>query len=167
MGKAGTKPEGTVWVAEYYLGRKVFNYTLPRGSVYSWFVAYADTFTVAVPSYTQNFRLERTESGNYNVYIPETDTAVPVNFLGEYLQDPTILDRAYPMLRYAIKDIRVLSKIHDKPFGINGVITTILDRDMSTIIRGFTLTVGDKLWAIVLDEDGRVMIVEEITISTN
>ena len=167
MGKAGAKPDGTVWVTEYYNGQEVFNYTLPRGSVYSWFVAYADTFTVAVPSYTQNFRLERTETGTYNVYIPETETTVPVNLLDEHLQDPTILDRAYPMLRYAVKDGRVLSKIHDQPFGINGVITTILDREMSTIIRGFTLTVGDELWAIVLDEHRRVMIVEEIIISTN
>jgi hypothetical protein len=167
MGKAGTKPDGTVWVTEYYHGQQVFNYTLPRGSVHSWFVAYADTFTVAVPSYTQNFELERTETGNYNVYIPETDATVPIDSLDEHLQDPTILDRAYPMLRYAVKDGRVISKIHDQPFGINGVITTILDRDMSTIIRGFTLTVGDELWAIVLDERRRVMIVEEIIISTN
>ena len=167
MGKAGTNPDGTVWVTEYYQGHQVFNYTLPKGAVYSWFVSYADTFTVAVPSYTQNFTLERTETGSYNVHIPETDAAVPINHLGEYLQDPTVLDRAYPMLRYAIKDVRVLSKIHNKPFGINGVITTILDRDMSTIVRGFTLTVEDELWAIVLDEDGRVILVEEIIISTN
>lgn len=167
MGKAGPKSDGTVWVTEYYHGHQVFNYTLPAGAVYSWFVSYADTFTVAVPSYTQNFTLERTETGSYSVYVPETGAAVPIAHLGEYLQDPTILDHAYPMLRYAIKDVRVLSKIHDQPFGINGVITTILDRDMSTVIRGFTMTVEDKLWAVVLDEDGRVILVEEIIISTN
>jgi hypothetical protein len=166
MGKAGPKPDGTVWVTEYYHGHQVFNYTLPAGAVYSWFVSYADTFTVAVPSHTQNFTLERTETGSYSVYVPETGAAVPIDHLGEYLQDPTILDQAYPMLRYAIKDVRVLSKIHDQPFGINGVITTILDRDM-TVICGFTVTVENKLWAVVLDEDGRVIIVEEIIISTS
>ncbi|MBN2336080.1 hypothetical protein JXL21_11020 [Candidatus Bathyarchaeota archaeon] len=167
MGKAGEKSDDTVWVAEYYCGREVFNYTLPRGAVHSWFVSYADTFTVAVPSYKQNFTLERTETGGYNVYVPETGVSVAINHLGEYLRDPTVLDHAYPMLRFAIRDVRVLSKIHDKPFGINGVVTTILDRDMSTVIRGFTMTAEDKLWAVVLDEDGRVILIEEIIISTD
>lgn len=167
MGKAGSLQDGTVWVTEYYKGCQVFNYTLPKGAVYSWFVSYADTFTVSVPSYNQNFKLIRTEKGEYDIYIPEAEATVPISHLDEYLQDPTILDRAYPMLPYAIKDVRVLSKIFDQPFGINGVITTIIDQDMSTIICGFTLTVGDELWAIVLDERGRVIIVEEIIINTN
>ena len=140
------------------------NYTLPPGAVHSWFVYYADTFTCAVPTHNQQFQLQRTTTGNYQVYIPETDATVPINHLAEYLQDPTILDRAYPMLQYAINDIRVLSKIHDTPFGINGVITTIPD-PYHTIITGFTINVNEELWAIVLDEDGRVIIVEQIQIT--
>ena len=94
-GKVGTNVDGTGWVSEYFRGREVFNYTLPYGAVYSWFVSYADVFTVAVPLYSQDFELERMESGDYNVYIPERDVSVPVKFLAEYLQDLTILDRAY------------------------------------------------------------------------
>ncbi len=164
MGKAGENPDGTVWVAEYYRGKKVFNYTMPNGSVHSWFVSYADVFTVAVPSYSQGFELERTETGDYNVYIPEQDVAVPIKHLGEYLDDPTVLDKAYPMLHYAISDIRVLSKIHEDSFGINGVVTIVLDDYMTTRIIGFTLTTKDGLWAVVLDDDGRVMLVEDIKI---
>ncbi len=161
MGKAGENPDGSVWVTEYYWGQEVFNYTLPKGAVYSWFVSYADVFTVAVPSHSQNFELERTEAGGFNVYIPESDNSVPIRFLGESMDDSTVLDRAYPMLQYAISDIRVLSKIHEGPFGINGVVTQILGRDR-TIIVGFTMTTGDDLWAVVLDDDGRVIVVEEI-----
>jgi hypothetical protein len=161
-GKVGTNVDGTVWVSEYYRGHEVFNYTLPWGAIYSWFVSYADVFTVAIPSYSQGFELIRTESGNYDVYIPEHDTSVPIGSLAQYLQDPTILDRAYPMLQYAVRDIRVRAKIYEEPFGINGVITKIFDRDMSTIILGFTLKTGDELWAVVLDEDGTIILVEEI-----
>jgi len=163
MGKAGTHPDGTTWVAEYLYGRQVLNYTLPPGAVHSWFVSYANTFTCAIPSHNQQFELKRTETGNYNVYVPKTQATVPINHLAEYLEDPTILDKAYPMLQYAIKDVRVLSKIHEKPFGINGVITAISD-SYNTIIMGFTLTVEEQLWAVVLDEDGSVIIVEQIEI---
>ena len=165
MGKAGTTPDGTSWVAEYYMGYEVFNYTLPHGSVHSWFVSYADTFTVAVPSYSQGFELERTDTGNYNVYIPESGTSVPINHLGDFMEDSTILDSAYPMLQYAINDVRVLSKIHDTPFGINGVITKILDNRMNTVVYGFTFIAEEHLWAVVLDEDGRVIIIEEISLT--
>lgn len=163
MGKAGENPDGSVWVTEYYWGQEVFNYTLPKGAVYSWFVSYVDVFTVAVPSHNQGFQLERIETGGYNVYIPETDNSVPIRFLAESIDDSTVLDRAYPMLQYAVQDIRVLSKIHEGSFGINGVVTQILDRDR-TIIVGFTVTTGDDLWAVVLDDDGRVIVVEEIVI---
>ena len=140
------------------------NYTLPPGAVHSWFVSYADTFTCAIPAHNQHFQLQRTTTGNYQVYIPETEATVPINHLAEYLKDPTILDRAYPMLQYAVNDIRVLSKIHDTPFGINGIITKIPD-PYHTIIQGFTINVQDQLWAIVLDEDGRVIIFEQIPIT--
>jgi len=164
MGKAGTHPDGTTWVAEYLYGRQVLNYTLPPGAVHSWFVSYADTFTCAIPTHSQQFELQRTETGNYQIYIPERENTVPINHLADYLQDPTILDRAYPMLQYAINDIRVLSKIQDTPFGINGIITKIPD-PYHTIIQGFTININDQLWAIVLDEDGRVIIVEQIQIT--
>jgi hypothetical protein len=150
-------------VTEYYWGHEVFNYTLPKGAVYSWFVSYADVFTVAVPSYSQGFQLERQDSGEYYVYVPEEDNSVPIQFLGEYLDDPTVLDRAYPMLQYAVRDVRVLAKVHEGSFGINGVITQITDR-YRTFIVGFTFTTGDDLWAVVLDDEGRVMVFEEITL---
>ena len=70
------------------------------------------------------------------------------------------------MLQYGIRDVRVLAKIHEKPFGICGVITKVLDS--GSIIRlGFVLNVNDELWAVVLDEDGRVIHLEEITITVN
>jgi hypothetical protein len=166
MGKVGENPDDTVWVTEYYWGYEVFNYTLPKGSVYSWFVSYADVFTVAVPSYSQRFQLERQESGEFYVYIPESDNSVPVRFLGDYLQDPTILDRVYPMLQYAISDVRVFSKIHESPFGVNGVITQIQGPG-KTMIVGFTFTTGKDLWAVVLDDDGMVMVFEEIKIGVD
>ena len=143
----------------------VFNYTLPQGPVYSWFVSYADVITVAVPSYTQNFTLELTESGNYRVYVPETDVYVPVNLLGDYLNDETILDEAYPLLSHAVRDIRVRVKVHEKPFGICGVITKILSAPRSTRIIGFVINVEDELWAVVLDDES-VMLIEEIVVST-
>ena len=164
MGKAGTHPDGTTWVAEYLHGRQVLNYTLPPGAVHSWFVSYADTFTCAVPTHNQQFQLQRTPTGNYQIYIPETEATIPINHLADYLQDPTILNRAYPMLQYAINDIRILSKINDTPFGINGIITQIPD-PYHTIITGFTINVNEELWAIVLDEHGTVIIVEQIQIT--
>jgi len=157
-------PGGTVWVTEYYRGYEVFNYSLPNGKVYSWFVSYADVITVAVPSYSQNFELNRTGSGDDYVYVPDRDVSVPINLLGDYLNDETVLDSAYPLFSYAIRDIRVRVKIHDKPFGICGVITKIFSADRSTLIIGFVVNVEDELWAVVLDEDGRVMLVEEIIV---
>lgn len=160
-------PADTTWVAEYLRGFEVFNYTLPKGTVYSWSVSYIDVITVAVPSYSQNFTLNSTDSGSYNVYVPYRDVSVPVHLLGDYLNDETILDSAYPLFSYAIRDIRVRAKIHEKPFGICGVTTKVLSGDWSTVIIGFVLNVDSDLWAVVLDDDGRVMLIEELIVSVN
>ena len=163
--KSDDEIDGTVWITEYYRGQMVFNYTLPQGPIYSWFVSYADVFTVAVPSYTQNFTLERTESGNYRVYVQEADVYVPVNLLGDYLNDETILDKAYPLFSLAVHDIRVRAKVHEKPFGICGVITKILSGPRSTRIIGFVINVEEELWAVVLDNES-VMLIEEIIVGS-
>ena len=160
-------PTGTTWVTEYLRGYEVFNYTLPKGKVYSWSVSYIDVITVAVPSYSQNFTLNTTDSDNYRVYVPYRDVSVPVHLLGDYLNDETILDSAYPLFSYAVRDIRVRAKIHEKPFGICGVTTKVLSGDWSTVIIGFVLNVDSDLWAVVLDDDGRVMLIEELIVSVN
>ena len=160
-------PTGTTWVTEYLRGYEVFNYTLPKGEVYSWSVSYIDVITVAVPSYSQNFTLDYTESESYNVYVPYRDVSVPVNLLGDYLNDETILDSAYPLFSHAISDVRVRAKVHEKPFGICGVVTKVFSADWSTLIIGFVLNVDGDLWAVVLEDDGRVMLIEELTVSVN
>jgi hypothetical protein len=166
-GDDGVASTGTTWVTEYLRGYEVFNYTVPKGKVYSWSVSYIDVITVAVPSYSQNFTLDYTESGSYNVYVPYRDVSVPVSLLGDYLNDETVLDSAYPLFSHAIRDIRVRAKIHEKPFGICGVVTKVFSDDWSTLIIGFVLNVDGELWAVVLEDDGRVMLIEELTVSVN
>jgi hypothetical protein len=157
-GKVGSNADGTVWVTEFQNQRVIFNYTLPEGAVHSRFLEYASSSIVAVPSYSQGFELERTENAYYNIYIPERDTSVPLSDLYEYAEtyDKTILIEGYRMLDIAIGDVRVLSKIHDVPFGINGVVTDI-HKNRTTSIIGFILSVDGKHYMIRMEPKSKTV----------
>ncbi|MBT3284948.1 hypothetical protein HN807_04595 [Candidatus Bathyarchaeota archaeon] len=164
-GKVGSNADGTVWVTEFENQRVIFNYTLPEGAVHSRFLEYSSCSIVAVPSYSQGFELERTENAYYNVYIPEMDASVPLSELYEYAEsfDKTILIEGYWMLDIAINDVRVLSKIHDVPFGINGIITDI-HKNRTTSILGFILTVEGKHYRVMIEPKWKmVKLIEEIS----
>jgi hypothetical protein len=151
-GKVGNNPDGTVWVAEFIRDRVVFNYTLPASSVHSKYLYYESVSMVAVPNYSQGFELERTEDGQYAVYIPARRATVLVSNLEAYMRqhENTILLEAYSLFSRTVNDIRVLSKIHDSEFAVNGVVTQI-HSDWTTTISGYILTAEDKHYAVLLD----------------
>lgn len=165
-GKVGANPnEGTVWVAEFIKNKVVFNYTLPLGAVHSRYVYPSSVSIVAVPDYSQEFKLERTEEGLYAVYYPKYEATIPVTNLDAYLRlkEPTVLLNAYDMFAVTVQDVRILSKIHDEPFAINGVVTFI-HKDGYTSINGYILTVEDKHYSVIVDfKDHFVKSVDEIT----
>jgi hypothetical protein len=151
-GKVGTNPDGTVWVAEFIKDRVVFNYTLPASSVHSKYLYYESVSIVAVPSYSQDFELVRTEEGQYAVYIPARAATVLVTNLETYMRgyEDTILLEAYSLFSKSISDVRALSKIHEEKFAINGVVT-LIHNDRTTTISGYVLTVGDSHYMVMLD----------------
>lgn len=151
-GKVGSNPDGTVWVAEFIKDKVVFNYTLPASSVHSRYVYYSSVSIVAVPKYSQRFELERTEDGLYAVYYPKRGATIPVTNLKSYesSRDDTILVETYDLLSSSISDIRILSKIHDSPFAINGIVT-LIHKDGSTKISGYVLTVDNIHYMVMLD----------------
>ncbi len=165
-GKVGTNPnDGTVWVAEFIKNKVVFNYTLPLGAVHSRYVYPSSVSIVAVPDYSQEFELDRTEEGLYAVYYPKMDATIPVTNLEAYLRlkEDTILLEAYDLFAESVQDVRVLSKIHDKPFAINGVVTFI-HKDGFTSINGYIFTVDEKSYSVVIDyKDHFVKQVEEVS----
>ncbi|TRO60023.1 hypothetical protein E2P71_00970 [Candidatus Bathyarchaeota archaeon] len=151
-GKVGTNPDGTVWIAEFIKDRVVFNYTLPASSVHSKYLYYAAVSIVAVPEYSQEFRLVRTEEGEYAVYVPERDATVLVSNLRTYMMqyEDTVLLEAYSLFSKSIDDVSVLSKVHEKDFAINGVVT-LIHKDMTTSISGYILTVGNNYYLVMMD----------------
>ncbi len=61
-----------------------------------------------------------------------------------------------------MSDIRILSKIQDSPFAINGVVTHV-HKDGSTSLSGYVLTVDEKHYMVMLDpKQGSVITVTEI-----
>lgn len=164
-GKVGANPnEGTVWVAEFIKNKVVFNYTLPLGAVHSRYLYPSSVSIVAVPDYSQEFELERTEEGLYAVYYPKFEATIPVTNLDAYLRlkEPTVLLNAYDLFAESVQDVRVLSKIHDKTFAINGVVTFI-HKDGYTSINGYIITVDDKSYSVIIDYKERfVKLVEEV-----
>jgi len=163
-GKVGTNPDGTVWVAEFIKDKVVFNYTLPASSVHSRYLYYAASSIVAVPNYSQELKLERTEDGYYAVYYPARDATIPLTNLATYeeTREKTVLLEAYKLFSNSASDIRVLSKIQNKPFAINGVFT-LIHNDGSTTINGYVLTVDNKHYLVIVDlKEGNVKKVEEI-----
>ncbi len=152
-GKVGANPnEGTVWIAEFIKDKIVFNYTLPLGSVHSQYVYYSSVSIVAVPDYSQEFELDRTEDGLYTVYYPKYEATIPLTNLDAYLRlkEDTVLLQAYDLFAETVQDVRILSKIHDKPFAINGVVTFI-HKDGYTSINGYVFTVDGKSYVVVID----------------
>jgi hypothetical protein len=151
-GKVGTNPDGTVWVAEFIKDTVVFNYTLPASSVHSRYVYYSSISIVAVPKYSQDFELERTEDGQYIVYYPSFKASIPVNSLESFVEgkEGTDLVKVYGLFAQSVSDIRVLSKIHESTFSINGIVTMI-HRDRSTSIDGYVLTADNKHYMVMLD----------------
>jgi hypothetical protein len=151
-GKVGTNPDGTVWVAEFIRDRVVFNYTLPHSSVHSKYLYYESVSIVAVPLYSQDFQLERTEDGQYAVYIPARKATVLVSNLETYLRqyEDTVLLEAYSLFSRSVGDVRVLSKIHDSKFAVNGVVTMI-HTDGTTTISGYVFTADGKHYVVMLD----------------
>ena len=163
-GKVGTNPDGTVWVAEFIKDKVVFNYTLPASSVHSRYVYYSSVSIVAVPNYSQNFELERTEDGLYTVYYPKREATIPVTNLKSYesSRDDTTLVETYDLFSRSISDIRILSKIHDSPFAINGIVT-LIHKDGSTKLSGYVLTVDGLHYMVMLDQkQGSVIAINEI-----
>ena len=163
-GKVGTNPDGTVWVAEFIKDKVVFNYTLPASSVHSRYLYYAASSIVVVPNYSQELKLERTEDGYYAVYYPARDATIPLTNLATYEEthEKTVLLEAYKLFSNSASDIRVLSKIQNKPFAINGVFT-LIHNDGSTTINGYVLTVDNKHYLVIVDlKEGNVKKVEEI-----
>lgn len=151
-GKVGTNPDGTVWVTEFIKDREVFNYTLPASSVHSKYLYYEAVSIVAVPKYSQDFEIVRTEEGLYAVYVPEREATVLVSNLKTYMgqYEDTILLEAYSLLSKTISDIRVLSKVHEAKFAINGVVT-LIHKDRTTTISGYILTVGKDHYMVMID----------------
>ena len=93
------------------------------------------------------------------------DASVPLSELYEYTEayDKTVLIEGYRMLDMAISDVRVLSKIHDVPFGINGVVTDI-HKNRSTSIMGFILSIEGKHYKVMIEaKDKTVRSVTEIS----
>lgn len=164
-GKVGTNPnDGTVWIAEFIKDKVVFNYTLPFGAVHSKYVYHSSISIVAVPEYSQEFELDRTEEGLYAVYYPKYDATIPTTTMEAYLhhREDTVLLEAYDLFAETVQDVRILSKIHDKPFAINGVVTFI-HKDGYTSIQGYVLTVDSKSYVIVIDyKDHFVKSIDEI-----
>lgn len=163
-GKVGPITDGTVWVAEFIKDRVVFNYTLPASSVHSRYVYYSSISIVAVPKYSQEFKLERTEEGLYAVYYPKRKATIPLTSLESYERnkDETVLVQCYDLFSESISDIRVLSKIHESTFAINGVVT-LIHNDGSAKICGYVLTVEGKHYMVMLDQKlGRVVAVNEL-----
>lgn len=151
-GKVGTNPDGTVWVTEFIKDRVVFNYTLPASSVHSKYLYYEAVSIVAVPDYSQDFELVHTEEGQYAVYVPGREATVLASNLRTYMMqyEDTILLEAYSLFGKSIGDIRVLSKIHEAKFAINGVIT-LIHKDRTTTISGYILTVGEDHYMVMMD----------------
>ena len=151
-GKVGTNPDGTVWIAEFIKDRVVFNYTLPASSVHSKYLYYEAVSIVAVPEYSQEFMLVRTEEGQYAVYVPEWEATVLVSNLRTYMMqhEDTVLLEAYSLFSKSIGDIRVLSKIHETEFAINGVVT-LIHKDRTTTISGYILTIGEDHYMVMMD----------------
>lgn len=163
-GKVGTNPDGTVWVTEFIKDKEVFNYTLPASSVHSKYLYYSAVSIVAVPSYSQDFELVRTEVSEYAVYVPSREATVLVSNLAEYMSDyeNTVLLEAYSLFSDSMSDISVLSKIHESPFAINGVVT-LIHKDMTTTISGYILTVDEKHYLVMYDvKEGYLKSVEEV-----
>ena len=163
-GKVGDNPDGTVWVAEFIKDKVVFNYTLPKSSVHSKFLYYSSVSIVAVPNFTQDFELETTDDGHYAVYYPKRSATILLENLQPYERklDDTVLVEAYGLFSESISDVRVLSKIRDSPFAINGVITNI-HKDGSTTITGYVLTVENTHYMVMLDlNHARVVAVTEL-----
>ena len=163
-GKVGTNPDGTIWVAESFKNDVLFNFTLPASSVHSRYITYSSILIVAVPDYSQDFELSRTVEGLYTVYYPARTATIPVSNLKSYesTRDKTILVEAYHLFSQSLSDVRVLSRIQESSFAINGVVTSI-HKDGSASINGYILTVGKLHYMILLDEDyGRVVAVTQI-----
>jgi len=151
-GKVGINPDGTVWVTEFIKDREVFNYTLPASSVHSKYLYYEAVSIVAVPKYSQDFEIVRTEEGLYAVYVPEREAIVLVSNLETYMRqyEDTVLLEAYSLFSKTISDIRVLSKVHEAKFAINGVVT-LIHKDRTTTISGYILTVGEDHYMVMID----------------
>jgi len=151
-GRVGTNPDGTVWVAEIIRDKVVFNYTLPHSSVHSKYLYYESVSIVAVPLYSQDFELERTEEGQYAVYIPAREATVLVSNLKAYQRqyEDTVLLEAYSLFSKSVGDVRVLSKIHDSKFAVNGVIT-LIHSDGTTTISGYVFTADGKHYVVMYD----------------
>ena len=151
-GKVGTNPDGTMWVAEFIKENVLFNYTLPASSVHSRYMSYSSVSIVAVPDYSQNFEMERTEDDQYVVYYPSFKASIPVNTLESFVEgkENTDLVKVYGLFAQSVSDIRVLSKIHESTFAVNGIVTTV-HRGWSTSIDGYVLTADNKHYMVMLD----------------
>lgn len=162
-GKVGTNTDGTVWVAEFIKDKVVFNYTLPASSVYSKYLYYESVSIVAVPSYQQNFEILRNEEGQYIIYIPDRDANVLVSNLENYMRqyEDTILLEAYNLFGDSLHDIRVLSKVHESEFSINGIVT-LIHKDRTTTISGYILTVEDTNYMVMMDKEKSIKEVRKI-----
>lgn len=164
-GKVGTNPDGTVWVAEFIKDKVVFNYTLPASSVHSRYLSYSSASIVAVPNYSQNFKLETTEDGQFAVYYPQRSATILLDDLESYerTRDDTILVEAYGLFSESISDIRILSKVQESKFAINGVVT-LIHKDGSAKITGYVLTVDGMHYMVMLEQSyNRVIAVTELS----
>ena len=151
-GKVGDNPDGTIWVAEFIKDKVVFNYTLPKSSVHSRYVSYSSLSIVAVPNYSQKFELETTEDGQYAIYYPKRSATILLDNLESYerTRDDTILVEAYGLFSDSISDVRILSKIQESPFAINGVVT-LIHKNGGAKISGYVLTVNGVHYMVMLD----------------
>jgi hypothetical protein len=151
-GKVGSNSDDTIWVAEFIKDKVVFNYTLPASSVHSKYLYYEAVSIVAVPEYQQNFEIVRNEEGQYAVYIPERDTIVLTSNLENYMKqyEDTILLKGYSLFGESLSDIRVLSKVHESKFSVNGIVT-IIHSDRTTSISGYILTTEDAHYMVMMN----------------
>lgn len=160
-GKVGTNKDGTVWIAEYIKERKVFNYTLPYGSVHSKFIANENMFIVAVPDYEQNFRLieDNEEDPPYQVYIPEFETSVPFDNLDNVYEghgQKTELNSVLGLLKIAFRDVRIRALILNEEFNINGIVTQV-HKDNSVTNSGFIIEINNQHYLVNIEKTYKIV----------
>jgi hypothetical protein len=154
-GKVTSNPDSTVTVSKSTKKTELFNYILPNGSIFCEFDEDAGGFLVAIPDYTQDFRLHTgdAETHTYFIYVPQFDMTFPLESLsnawmqyGQY----TALVEAFPLLTYAVRDPEFRSLILDHEFAINGLLSK-QHKDGSVTLDGFVLQVEGVNYKVMLD----------------